>query len=77
MSSTGRKIEQTPASPLCPWCHGELILSTSSSLDELVPGGVRARAGSDVPPEVRSIAAWVCQTPHCRYRRALGSGGSG
>jgi hypothetical protein len=34
----------------------------------MIPGGARARADDDIPESLRTIRAWVCATPHCKYR---------
>lgn len=34
----------------------------------MIPGEARAWTISDVPEALRTIAAWVCERPYCRYR---------
>lgn len=54
----------------CPWCKGRLELRPSFPLRQMIPGDVRARSEEDVPEALRTIRAWVCATPHCRYRES-------
>ena len=61
-----------PASPIrqkrCPWCQGRLILKPRFPIRGLIPGEVRFRGEENIPEALRTIRAWVCATPHCRYR---------
>jgi hypothetical protein len=34
----------------------------------MIPGEARAATDANVPEALRTIPAWVCATPHCRYR---------
>jgi hypothetical protein len=34
----------------------------------MIPGDARARAEEGIPEAFRTIRAWVCATPHCKYR---------
>jgi hypothetical protein len=34
----------------------------------MIPGDARARADDNIPEALRTIRAWVCSTPHCKYR---------
>ena len=54
----------------CPWCHGLLELKPSFPLRGMIPGDVRFRGEENVPEALRTIRAWVCATPHCRYRES-------
>lgn len=54
--------------PACPWCQGRLVLQPSFPLRQMIPGDARARADDNIPEALRTIRAWVCSTPHCKYR---------
>jgi hypothetical protein len=71
-SSRAEQFAPLPLPRTCPWCHGQLSLKAGSALEELIPGGIVARPNGDLPLELRSVAAWVCDTPHCRYRKPVG-----
>lgn len=53
---------------MCPWCRGRLVLQNSFPLRQMIPGEARARAEDNIPEGLRTIRAWVCATPHCKYR---------
>jgi hypothetical protein len=36
----------------------------------MIPGEARAIVEVNVPESLRTISAWVCRTPHCKYREA-------
>jgi hypothetical protein len=36
----------------------------------MIPGDVRSRGEENIPEALRTIKAWVCATPHCRYRES-------
>jgi hypothetical protein len=37
----------------------------------MIPGDdARSRGEENVPEALRTIKAWVCATPHCRYRES-------
>ena len=55
---------------MCPWCRGRLVLQPSYSILGMIPGDARARADADVPEALRTIRAWVCATPHCKFRES-------
>ncbi len=52
----------------CRWCHGTLVLQPSFPLRQMIPGDVRARGEDHIPEALRTIRAWVCSTPHCKFR---------
>lgn len=52
----------------CPWCRGRLVLEPSFPLRQMIPGDARARSDDHIPEALRTIRAWVCATPHCKYR---------
>jgi len=52
----------------CPWCLGPLVLQPSFPLRQMIPGDARARADENIPEALRTIRAWVCSTPHCKFR---------
>lgn len=54
----------------CPWCHGRLELQPRFPLRQMIPGDVRAGIGEGIPEALKTIRAWVCATPHCRYRES-------
>lgn len=54
----------------CPWCQGRLVLKPSFPIRAMIPGEVRARGEDHIPEALRTIRAWVCATPHCRYRES-------
>lgn len=63
-----KSAEKSPGVRSCPWCQGHLVLQNSFPLRQMIPGGARARAEEDIPEALRTIRAWVCATPHCKYR---------
>jgi hypothetical protein len=70
-----KSVERRPlASPVrkkrCPWCQGRLVLKPSFPLRAMIPGEVCARRDEHIPEALRTIRAWVCATPHCRYRES-------
>jgi hypothetical protein len=65
-----RKAGHPPGTRTCPWCNGRLILRPSFPLNELIPGEVRARGDASIPEALRTVRAWVCSTPHCKYRES-------
>lgn len=54
----------------CPWCGGRLQLAPAFPRHAMIPGDVSAWADGDVPETFRTVRAWVCGTPHCRYRES-------
>jgi hypothetical protein len=36
----------------------------------MIPGEVRARGEANIPEALKTIRAWVCATPHCKYRES-------
>jgi hypothetical protein len=44
------------------------VLQNSFPLRQMIPGDAQARAEDGIPESLRTIRAWVCATPHCRYR---------
>jgi hypothetical protein len=52
----------------CPWCNGRLVLQSSFPLNRLIPGELHARADEGIPEQMRTVRAWVCSTPHCKFR---------
>jgi hypothetical protein len=54
---------------LCPWCSGKLGFVAAYPVAALTPFQIAEPPPAiNVPPELRSTRAWVCLTPHCRYR---------
>jgi hypothetical protein len=73
MSSSNRAALNAPGlmPPTCPWCNGRLSLKASNVIEELVPGGMSMPTCPEIPAQYRQLAAWICDTPHCRYRRPV------
>ena len=72
---TEEKLERRwNASPVqqkhCPWCQGPLVLKPSFPIRGMIPGEVRFRGEDHIPEALRTMRAWVCATPHCRYRES-------
>ena len=70
-----RAVERRPSAipgmqKRCPWCQGPLEWKPSFPLRAMIPGEVRARGEDHIPEALRTIRAWVCATPHCRYRES-------
>ncbi len=67
-----QKPEESVGAPekLCPWCHGVLSFHPRFPLAGMIPGGVRASGADKVPEALRTIRAWVCTNPHCKYRES-------
>ena len=70
-----RAVERRPSAipgmqKRCPWCQGTLVWKPSFPLRAMIPGEVRARGEDHIPEALRTIRAWVCATPHCRYRES-------
>ena len=70
MSDRRMNAGTTSSVKLCPWCQGRLVLEPSFPLRNMIPGDVRARGEDDIPEALRTIRAWVCTTPHCRFRES-------
>ena len=54
----------------CPWCQGRLVLKPSFPIRGMIPGEVRAWGEDHIPEALRTMRAWVCATPHCRFRES-------
>jgi len=52
----------------CPWCQGHLELKPSFPIRAMIPGDAGSRGEEHIPEVFRTMRAWVCATPHCRYR---------
>lgn len=59
-----------PGARPCPWCGGRLELQLSYPRRQLIPGALQAIAEEKVPEGLRTTTAWVCATPHCRFRES-------
>ena len=65
-----QNVPQGPGAKSCPWCQGRLELQPRFPLRQMIPGDVRAGSGEDIPEAFKTIRAWVCATPHCKYRES-------
>ena len=54
----------------CPWCGGALGYTAHYPVMHLAPGDVLVVSDKDVPQGLRTVPAWTCQTPLCRYRES-------
>jgi hypothetical protein len=36
----------------------------------MIPGDAGAKGEEHIPESLRTIRAWVCATPHCKFRGA-------
>ena len=53
---------------LCPWCGGQLVFEPYYPVMRLIPGESLGLSEENVPPTLRTVAAWACETPYCKYR---------
>jgi hypothetical protein len=53
---------------MCPWCGGSLVFEPYYPVMRLIPGDSPKFRGEDLPPTLRTVPAWVCETAHCKYR---------
>jgi hypothetical protein len=52
----------------CPWCAGPLAFTPAYPVTHLAPGEATSVREEDIPAALRTVPAWICTTPHCRYR---------
>jgi hypothetical protein len=52
----------------CRWCGGPLVFEPNFPVLRLVPGEPHAALDDHIPPTLRTLPAWVCGTPFCKYR---------
>lgn len=64
----GATVPQPAAFKTCRWCGGPLIFEPQYPVLRLVPGESLTLPDDDVPPALRTLPAWVCGTPFCKYR---------
>jgi hypothetical protein len=57
-----------PMLKACPWCGGGLAFTPAYPVTRLAPGVARRLREEDIPAPLRTVPAWICTTPHCRYR---------
>lgn len=57
-----------PAVKTCPWCGGALGYTAAYPVTRLAPGESRRMRDEDIPEVLRTVPAWTCQTPLCRFR---------
>jgi hypothetical protein len=72
-SNGARRVSQPQALKACPWCNGRLVLDVRYPVTRLIPGEVRCFRDDQVPERLRTVAAWVCDTPNCRFRAHAGA----
>lgn len=53
---------------MCPWCRGPLAFEPFFPVMRLIPGESPTVRDEDLPPALRTLPAWVCETPFCKYR---------
>ena len=54
---------------MCPWCRGALTFEPYFPVMRLIPGESRTlRDEERLPPKLRTVPAWVCETPFCKFR---------
>ena len=58
------------AAPLktCRWCGGTLVFEQYFPVLRLLPGEPPGPADDQIPQTLRTLPAWVCSTPFCKYR---------
>jgi hypothetical protein len=61
-------VPQGKVLKMCPWCRGPLGFEPYYPVMRLVPGDARMLREEDIPPTLRTVAAWVCKTQFCKYR---------
>jgi hypothetical protein len=47
-----------------------MIFRRDYPLVHLAPGEMRRLRDEDIPAALRLVPAWVCGTPHCKYRES-------
>jgi hypothetical protein len=52
----------------CPWCGAALNFTPAYPVTSLAPGEARSVRLENIPAPLRTVPAWTCSTPHCRYR---------
>lgn len=62
------KSASLPVLKSCPWCGGALVFTRAYPVTRLAPGESRRVRDEDIPESLRTVPAWTCQTPLCRYR---------
>jgi hypothetical protein len=73
MSDSSDRAGRLPAVPsrvvkTCPWCRGPLAFDARFPVVRLMPGATRFARHDEIPEPLRTVPAWVCGTPHCKYR---------
>jgi hypothetical protein len=53
---------------VCPWCGGPVVFEPYYPVTRLIPGEARRVEEKEIPERLRTVPAWVCETPHCRFR---------
>lgn len=52
----------------CRWCGGRLVFEPNFPVLRLLPGEPQITPDDQIPPTLRTLPAWVCSTPFCKYR---------
>ena len=52
----------------CPWCRGRLVFEPFYPVMRLFPGSPAILSEGRVPEPLRTVPAWACNTPHCKFR---------
>jgi hypothetical protein len=63
-----RSGSKDPVLKSCPWCGGALAFEPYYPVTRLAPGESRSVDELSIPEPLRTVPAWACETPHCRYR---------
>ena len=66
--AAGESAAQSPRA--CPWCGGPLVLEPRYPRRSLIPGACGVTSDDHIPETFRTVRAWLCATPHCRFRES-------
>ena len=64
----GSTLARRSALKRCRWCGGPLVYEPHFPVLRLVPGEPQTATDAQVPRALRTLPAWVCCTPFCKYR---------
>jgi hypothetical protein len=65
---SGTTIAKPNTLKACRWCGGPLVYQPHFPVLRLAPGEPQLPADAQVPHALRTLPAWVCSTPFCKYR---------